>query len=154
MPERTAPTDHEPTEPTDQKRTAPTDHERTAPTDHIETVRSAFACALRGDLGAVSRLLAEDVRWHAAGFETGGCQNRDQALEWMRQALALGRAVEVVDVRAMDEERVLVLLQRTPQEEDEVPDPHGQIVRFRGDEIAEIIVYPSPEDAVKAAAGR
>lgn len=127
--------------------------ERTAPADHIETVRSAFASALRGDLDAVSRLLAEDVRWHAAGFETGGCGNRNQALEWIRQALALGRAVEVVDVRAVDEERVLVVLQRTPQEEDEIPDPHGQIVRFRDDEVAEIIVFPSVEEAVKAAAG-
>lgn len=121
----------------------------------METVRGAFAAALRGDTEAIRDLLAEDVRWHAAGDDGGGCQNRAQALVWMGETIARGVHVELLDVRALDDQRVLVLLQRNLRRDGdptaEPPSPHGQIVTFRDDKVSEIVVYASDEDAVSAA---
>lgn len=118
-------------------------------------MRCAFAAALRGDTDAIGQLLADDVRWHAVGDEGGGCQNRDQALAWMGEAIAHGIHVELLDVKALDERRVLVLLQRNPPREGdpnaEAPTPHGQIVTFTDDKVSEIVVYASDEEAVLAA---
>ena len=69
----------------------------------------------------------------------------------MRQAVASGASAELLEVRRLDEDRVLVLLRRMPDGDGDPP-AHGQIVRFRGDQVSEIVVYASDEDAVKAAA--
>ena len=124
--------------------------------DHVEAVRNAFAAALRGDIDAVSGLLADDVRWHGAGGDPSwGCTSRQEALVWIGETIARGVRVEVLDVRALDENRVLVLLQRNERRDGdpdaELPSPHGQIVTFRGDKVSEILVYPSEDDALGAA---
>ncbi len=49
-----------------------------AASEHVKTVRDGYAAALRGDFESL-RVLAEDVRRHAAG-DAGGCQNRREAL--------------------------------------------------------------------------
>ena len=118
--------------------------------DHVEIVRGAFAAATRGDFAALREVLADDVRWHAAGDDGGGCQNRREALAWMERTVASGVSAEVFDVRALDEHRVLTLLQRHPGE-GELPPPHGQIVHFRDEKVSEIVVYPTQEAAIEAA---
>ena len=121
------------------------------PDDHVEAVRNAFAAALSGDLAAVSRLLAEDVHWGGAGSDpSSGCTNRRQALAWMSETLGRGVRAELLEVSTLDESRVLVRLRRRTEAGDEEA-PHAQIVTFRGDQVAEILVYPSQEEAVKAA---
>jgi ketosteroid isomerase-like protein len=117
-------------------------------TDHVEIVRGAFAAAMRGDFAALRELLADDVRWHAAGDDGGGCQNRREALVWMERAVTRGIRAEVLDVRAVDEHRVLTLLHRHPGDGE-----HGQIVHFREGKVSEIVVYPSAEAAIEDAGG-
>jgi ketosteroid isomerase-like protein len=122
---------------------------------HTEAVRAAFAAAFRGDLDAVRELLAEDVRWYQAGYEGSGCQNRDQAMVWMGETIARGVRAELLDVRALDENRVLVLLERNLRRDGdataEPPAPHGQIVTFKEGKVTEIVVYPSDNEALDAA---
>jgi ketosteroid isomerase-like protein len=122
---------------------------------NVEAVRNAFAAVLEGDLDPVAGLLADDVRWHAAGDDGGGCQNRDQAMVWIGETIARGVRAEVLAVRALDDDRVLVLLQRNLRRDGdpsaETPAPHGQIVTFRDGKVTEIVVYPSDDDAIDAA---
>jgi ketosteroid isomerase-like protein len=106
--------------------------------DNVNLVRRAWEAALGGDVDTVAALLAEDVRWHAAGDPQGGCQNRAQALGWMRAAIERGAAAQVLELRELDEERVLVVLERTGADE-----PHAQVVTVRAGKIAEMVVYPS-----------
>ncbi len=110
-----------------------------------ELVRRGWEAALSGDLETVAGLLADDVRWHAAGHEDAGCQDRAQVLRWMRQALERGGA-EVSEVRALDAGRVLVVLRRRG-----APDAHAQVVHVRDDgKISRMVVYPTPAEALAA----
>ncbi len=119
------------------------------PAGNLDAVRRGFAAAARGELGPVRELLAPDVRWHAAGDDAGGCQNREQALAWMGDAIGRGIHVELIDVRALDEARVLVLLQRRSGLPD-APPAHGQILTFRQGQVIEMVVYPSADEALGA----
>jgi ketosteroid isomerase-like protein len=123
--------------------------------DHVQAVEDAFSAALSGDVEAVSHLLAEDVRWYGAGGDPdSGCTNREQALGWIGETIARGIRAKVLDVRQLDADRVLIRLQRlAPDDGDETPDPHAQLVTFRGDKVAEIVVYPSEADALAAVGG-
>ncbi|MBV8429745.1 MAG: nuclear transport factor 2 family protein [Solirubrobacterales bacterium] len=124
--------------------------------EHVRIVREGFAAALAGDFDAISGVLAEDVRWYGAGGDPSeGCTSRDQALVWIGETVARGIRAEILDVRALDDDRVLVLLQRNTRRDGdpagEAPSPHGQIVTFRGDRVSEIVVYPSQDAALDAA---
>jgi ketosteroid isomerase-like protein len=105
--------------------------------DNVDLVRRAWTAALGGDVDTVAGLLAEDVRWHAAGDDAGGCRNRAQALEWMRAAIERGAAVQVLELRELDDTRVLVMLKRAGADE-----PHAQVVTVLKGKIAEMVVYP------------
>lgn len=122
---------------------------------NVEVVRRGFDAAARGDIDAISGLLADDVRWHGAGDDQEGCHNRRQALQFMRRALAEGINVELLDAREARPDRVLVILQRNlPREADasgERPEPHGEILTFRDGKITEMVVYPTAQEAVSAA---
>jgi ketosteroid isomerase-like protein len=124
--------------------------------NHAEAVRRAFAAALNGDFETVRGLLADDVRWYGAGGDpSGGCTNRAEAMRWMGEIVARGVRAEVHEVRALDANRVLVRLQRKPPGGGaELPEPHAQIVTFRGEEVSEIVVYPSEEEALRDARSR
>jgi hypothetical protein len=118
---------------------------------NLELVRSGFEAAARGDIDAVAALLDDNVYWGADGG--GGCENRQQALRWMREGIARGVRVELLDARELPDERVLLLLQRTtPRDgEAEPPEPHGQILSFRDGKISQMLVYPTAEEALSAA---
>lgn len=120
---------------------------------NLELVRRGYGAAKRFDADAITALLAPDVRWHAAGDDGGGCQNRDQALRWMREGIARGIQVDLVDARQLPDGRVLVVLQRNiPHEgETELPPPHGQIVTLRDGKIIDMAVYPTADEAAAAA---
>jgi ketosteroid isomerase-like protein len=114
---------------------------------NVELVRRGFEVASRGALEPVRELLAPDVRWYAAGHADAGCQNREQALGWMGEALRRGIGVDLIDTRVIDDDRVLVVLRRRPHPQDADPPPHAQILTFRDGKVIEMVVYPSPEDA-------
>lgn len=120
----------------------------------LELVRSGFEAASRGDVDSISALLSPDVHWHGAGDDEGGCRNRKQALRWMREGLERGVRVELLEARELPGDRVLLVLQRQPDEESEpgdAPAPHGQIVTFRDGRIADMAVYPTADEAIAAA---
>ena len=122
---------------------------------NVELVRDGFETAARGDVDAIGAMLAPHVRWHGAGDDHGGCQNRKQALHWMTAAIDRGIRVQLLEARALKNDRVLVLLQRrAPHEGDpggELPPPHGQILTLRDGKITEMVVYPTAEEAAGAA---
>jgi ketosteroid isomerase-like protein len=122
---------------------------------NVERVRRGFAAAMRGDLDVIEEMLAPDVRWHGAGDDAGGCQNRRQAMVWIGEAIARGIRVEVVEAKALGGDRVLVLLQRNQRRDGdppgEQPAPHAQIVTFNQGQVVEMVVYPSPDEALDAA---
>jgi ketosteroid isomerase-like protein len=128
------------------------EHNWTVAQSKTELVRRGFEAASDGDLVAVGALLDEQVRWHGAGDDEGGCQNREQALRWMSDGISQGIRVELVDARELADGRVLVLLQRmvTSGREEKAP-PHGQLVSFRDGKIAEMVVYPTADEALRAA---
>lgn len=118
---------------------------------NLELVRRGFEAAGRGDLEAISAILADDVRWHGAGDDDGGCQNRQQALRWMGEALARGIELDLVEARELAGDRVLTVLQRRPDGTDtNAPPPHGQILTFRAGKVVDMTVYPTAEEAIAA----
>jgi ketosteroid isomerase-like protein len=118
----------------------------------LELVRRGFQAVSRGDVDAVSALFSSDVRWHGAGDDAGGCRNRQQTLRWMREAIERGVRVELLEARELTRDRMLLLLQRAPSSDDPAaPPPHGQILSFRDGLIAEMVVYPTAEQALAAA---
>jgi hypothetical protein len=74
---------------------------------------------------------------------------------WMRDAIAHGLNVELLDAREIDEEHVLVLLQRHQRRDGDPPadppEPHGEILVFREGKVVEMIVYPTADEALDAA---
>jgi ketosteroid isomerase-like protein len=118
-------------------------------------VRRGFQAASRGDIDAIAAMLSPDVRWHGAGDDSGGCQNRKQTLRWMREAIERGVRVDLLDARELPGDRVVLVLRRRPTPDDpEPPAPHGQIISFRDGLIAEMVVYPTAGEALAAAGER
>jgi hypothetical protein len=116
----------------------------------LELVRSGFEAASRGDVDSISSMLSPDVRWHGAGDDQGGCQDREQALHWMRAAIERGVRVDLLDARELPDDRLLLVLQRQPAPGEEPPPPHGQILTFRDGLIADMAVYPTADEAAAA----
>ncbi len=114
-------------------------------------IRELWAAVARGDVDVAVEALDPGVRWHGAGDPEGGCQNRDEARAFIRQALADGISAEALEVRTAGE-RVLVVVQiHQPPEWGEQPEPHGELVTVVDGKITEIIVFPTVDDAVAEA---
>jgi ketosteroid isomerase-like protein len=117
---------------------------------NVELARRGYEAIMRGDLDAIRDLLAPDVKWHG-GDPSDGCQNRKQALDWMRRAQRRrGRApaelIEIVDAG----DKVVVIMQPLP-EGDEAPAPVANLTTFRDGKVVEMVHYPNPADALTAA---
>ena len=116
-----------------------------------ELVRQLWAAVARGDVEVAVDALDADVRWYGVGDPEGGCQNRDEARAFVRQALAEGVRAEALEVRSAGE-RVLVVVQTWhPAELGEQPEPHGELVTVVGGKVAEIVVFPTVADAITEA---
>ncbi|MDO9355962.1 MAG: nuclear transport factor 2 family protein [Solirubrobacteraceae bacterium] len=120
--------------------------------DHeVELVRRGYEAFARGDLAAVEELLDPDVQWHGFDEEDpqGGCRSRDQAIEFIHNALTQGASVEVLEIRPVGE-NVLVILQADFKDDDGQPVPHAELVTVRNDKIASMIVYADIQQAITA----
>jgi ketosteroid isomerase-like protein len=119
---------------------------------NVETARRGFEAALRGDLDAIAELLDPDVKWHGGDpTAAGSCQNRDQALAFMRQAEAIrGAGFELVDVVGAGDKVVVII--RPPSDGDSPAAPVANLTTFRDGKVVEMVHYPSPDDALAAAA--
>ena len=119
---------------------------------NVDLARRGFDAALRGDLDAIRELLDPHVKWHGGDpTASGSCQNRDQALAFMRQSdVATGR-FELVDVVGAGD-KVVVILRATPRGQ-EPGRPVANLTTFRDGKVVEMVHYPDPDDALAAAGG-
>lgn len=115
--------------------------------DLVEVARQGYEAVRRGDVDAVREFLDPDVKWHG-GDPASGCQNRGQALEWMRGARQRGPIGELVDVIGAGD-KVVVIMRRTG--EDGEPELVANLTTFRDGKAIEMVHYPDPDDARRAA---
>ena len=117
---------------------------------NVELARRGYEAALRGDLDAVVEMLALDVKWHGGDSSApGACQNRGQALEFMRNALSRRAIGELVDVRGAGDKVVVIM--RPPSEEGGQAALSANLTTFRDGKVVEMVHYPDPQDALAAA---
>jgi ketosteroid isomerase-like protein len=117
---------------------------------NVVRARRGFEAALRGDMDAIAPLLDPEVKWHGGDpSAAGGCHNRSEVLEFMRQALTRRGMVELVEVIDAGD-RVVVILQPT-SDAGEPPSPIGNLTTFRNGMVVEMVHYPNPDDAIAAA---
>jgi ketosteroid isomerase-like protein len=117
---------------------------------NVERARRGYEAVARGDFAAVREFLDPDVKWHAGDPTAfGTCQNRTQALEFMRAAQVrrgVGELVEVVDAG----DKVVVIM-RPAAAEGEPPELTANVTTFRDGKAIEIVHYPDPRNALAAA---
>jgi ketosteroid isomerase-like protein len=117
---------------------------------NAELARRGFEAALRGDLDAIREFLDPEVQWHGGDPSApGACHNREQALEFMRQARSRRRVGELVEV--VDAGDKVVVIMRPPSDEGEQAALSANLTTFRDGKVIEMVHYPSPEDALAAA---
>ena len=117
---------------------------------NAQRARDGYEAIMRGDLDAIGELLDPDVKWHA-GDPSYGCQNRKQALEWMRQNWLRREAPPGELVEMLDGGDTVVLIMRRIGEDGE-PELVANLTTFRDGKVVEMVHYPNPDDA-RAAAG-
>lgn len=129
-------------------------HSRAMAATDVALLRRAWEAFALGDVETATEVLDPHVQWYGAGDDEhhGGCHSRDEALAFIRRALADGVTAEAFDFRDAGD-RVVVLLQRhEPRACGEQPAPHGEVVTVRDGKVIEMVVYPTV-DAALAAAG-
>src|SRR6266566_5222089 len=97
----------------------------------VETARRGFEAALRGDLDAIGELLDPEVKWHGGDpTAAGSCQNRDQALAFMRESQVIrGGKFDLVDVVGAGDKVVVIM---RPSSDDGAPAaPVANLTTFR-----------------------
>lgn len=117
---------------------------------NVELVREGFAAVERGDYDLIAGLLDPVVKWHGHDSDPRwGCQNRAEALAFMRQAMGRTRA-RLVDVIAAGPDRVVVVL--APRGEPGEPEPphRANLTTVRDGRVVEMIAYETPADACAA----
>jgi ketosteroid isomerase-like protein len=116
---------------------------------NADIAREGFAAIARGDVDAISAFLDPDVKWHG-GNPADGCQNRGQALAWIRGrgTRGAGPLPALVDV-VESGDRVVVIMQPHPNAEDPEPARTANLATFRDGKVVEMVHY---EDAAAALA--
>jgi ketosteroid isomerase-like protein len=118
---------------------------------NVELARWGYEAVARGDLEAIREFLDPDVKWHGGDpTAIGSCQNRDQALQFMRQASSRIRngTRELVDV--IDAGDKVVVLIRSVDENGE-PELVANVTTFCDGKAIEMVHYADPDDAFAAA---
>jgi ketosteroid isomerase-like protein len=118
----------------------------------VQLVRGAWDAFARGDIAAATAVLDPEVRWYAAGEPEGhgACHNRQQALAFIRRALADGLTAELLDVRDAGDRLVAVVHTHAPPEWEPSPEPHGELITVRDGKVTEMVVYPTIDNALAA----
>ncbi|HWD70835.1 MAG TPA: nuclear transport factor 2 family protein [Solirubrobacteraceae bacterium] len=118
---------------------------------NADIAREGFAAIARGDFDAVSDFLDPDVKWHG-GNPADGCQNRGQALAWIRgrpQRTGGATVPELVDVVEAGN-RVVVVMQPHPSHDDPQPQRTANLTSFRDGKVVEMVHYDDAADALAA----
>jgi ketosteroid isomerase-like protein len=119
--------------------------------NNVELARHGYEAALRGDIAVIREMLDPDVRWHGgAPAAPGSCNNRDEALAFLRQARARRGAGELIDVIDAGD-KVVVVVTRPPRVDGEPVTLSANVTSFRDGKVTEIVHYANPDDALAAA---
>jgi ketosteroid isomerase-like protein len=117
---------------------------------NVELARRGYEAALRGDLDTIREFLDPDVKWHGGDRSApGACHNREQALEFMREARSRGGVGELVDV--VDAGEQVVVIMRPPPHQGEPAEMIANLTTFRDGKVREMVHYANPDDALAAA---
>ncbi|GAC1486309.1 MAG: hypothetical protein NVS1B9_05190 [Solirubrobacteraceae bacterium] len=115
---------------------------------NVDLARRGYEAVLHADLDAIRELLDPDVRWHGGDVSApGACQNRDQALAFVRQARERGAIGELVDVVDAGEQVVIILRPPSPGAASLL----ANLISFRDGRVVEIVHYDDPQAALTAA---
>jgi ketosteroid isomerase-like protein len=118
--------------------------------DHVELARRGYEAVMRGDLDAVRGFLDPEVKWHGGDPSAPeACQDREQALEVIRQAYARGGIGELVDVLDAGEKVVVII--RPPVTGEAQSPLVANLTTFRDGRAVEMVHYPDLEEALAAA---
>jgi ketosteroid isomerase-like protein len=119
----------------------------------VELVRGAWDALARGDVDAALDVLDPQVRWYGAGAPDaeGACHNREEAIAFIRRALADGVTSELLDIHDAGDRLVAVIRTHAPPRWEGSRDPHGEILTVRDGKVTEMVVYPTVGDALAAA---
>ena len=119
---------------------------------NADLARRGYEAAMRGDLEFIGGLLDPDVVWHGGDpNDVGACRDREEALQFMRQAFARGGVGELVDV--IDAGDRVVVIMRPPSPVGKPAALIANLSTFRGGKVIEMVHYPDPDDALAAARG-
>ena len=118
--------------------------------DNADIARAGFAAIARGDFDAITAFLDPDVKWHG-GSPADGCQNRRQALAWIRGRgdRKAGAVPELVDVVTADD-RVAGIMQPALTGEDPEPRRTANLATFRDGKVVEMVHYADAAEALAA----
>jgi ketosteroid isomerase-like protein len=121
------------------------------PETNVELARRGFKAALRGDFDAIWRLLDPEVKWHGGDpTAVGACQNRHQAIAFMRHSEVLGSGqIELVDVVGTDDQVVVIMRPTTGR--DDPLQRVANLATFRDGKVVEMVHYANADDALAAA---
>lgn len=117
---------------------------------YAELARRGWEAALSGDLDAITGMLDPQVKWHG-GDPTGpgACRNRQEALEFMREARARQPLPELVEVRDAGDKVVVILRRHASQ--GQPSSLVANLTSFRDGKVVEMVHYEDPGDALTAA---
>jgi ketosteroid isomerase-like protein len=117
---------------------------------NVELARRGFEAAVIGDFNVLGEFLDPDVKWHGGDpSAVGACQNREQALEFMRRAQSRRRIGELIDI--VDAGDKVVVIMRPASETGEPAAVSANLTTFRDGKAVEMVHYANPEDALTAA---
>ncbi len=117
---------------------------------NIELARRGFEAVLNGDLDVLREFLDPDVKWHGGDpSAVGACQNREQALRFMRRAQSRRRVGELIDILGAGDKVVVIM-----QPASGIGEPSAvsaNLTTFRDGKAIEMVHYANPQDALTAA---
>jgi ketosteroid isomerase-like protein len=116
---------------------------------NAELARRGYEAALRGDYDTIRGLLDPAVRWHGGDpHAPGACRNREQAIQFMRQAWGPRGPGELVDV--IDAGERVVVIMRLGHAGTGERSTAANVSTFRDGKVVEMVHYPDPGDAIAA----
>ena len=120
------------------------------PKSNAEIARQGFDAIACGDFDAITEFLDPDVKWHG-GNPRDGCQNRKQAIAWMRgrPGRKAGPLPELVDVVEAGDS-VVVIMQPPASRDDPEPQRTASLATFRDGKVVEMVHYDDAADALAA----
>jgi ketosteroid isomerase-like protein len=127
--------------------------------ENIALARRGYEAVMRGDLDALSEVLAPDLTWHWWEHGPWDCHSREEALEVIRERRSQNAIGDLREVSDLGNGRVLVVLGLRPDSEITaaalgLPAGHDEIaniVTIRDGKVVAMRDYRTRAEAIEAA---